>query len=221
MAHPKAEDILGQFSFLEAYGKTLDVPEGFMVIRDGDAAGSMFFILEGLVEVTKDERLLAVLEPGEVFGEMSLVDGRPRSANVAALQPTQLIRIDRDDFEEAGVQNLDLLRFMMEVMANRIRNTNALAAAFAPARQSEIVESFKKAEVADDPSTVFASADAALIGAKSGAAHSDGKSAERVGAHAAAKSDGDAKPSESAGKPASEKRHSATDASPRNTERRW
>ena len=104
VAHPKAKEILGQFGFLADYGRQMEVPEGFVVIRDGDAAGSMFFILDGLVEVTKDERLLAVLEPGEVFGEMSLVDGRPRSANVAALQATQLIRIDRDEFEQAGSQ---------------------------------------------------------------------------------------------------------------------
>jgi len=102
VAHPKAEEILGQFSFLGEYGRRMEVPEGFVVIRDGDGAGSMFFILEGLVEVTKEERLLAVLEPGEVFGEMSMVDGRPRSANVAALQPTQLIRIDRDGLLVAG-----------------------------------------------------------------------------------------------------------------------
>lgn len=135
MSQTKAEDILERFPFLTDYGRELEVPEGFVIIKDGDAAGSMFFIRDGLVEVTKDERLLAVLEPGEVFGEMSLVDGRPRSANVAALQPSALLRIDRSAFESAGAKNLDLLRFMMEVMSTRIRNTNALAAAFAPARE--------------------------------------------------------------------------------------
>jgi len=201
VTHPKAEEILGQFGFLSEYGRRMEVPEGFVVIRDGDGAGSMFFILDGLVEVTKDERLLAVLEPGEVFGEMSMVDGRPRSANVAALQPTQLIRIDRDDFEEAGAQNLELLRFMMEIMANRIRNTNALAAAFAPARHGlDLVEPQNppKADNEDSPvEMALTSADAALVGGAD-------KSAEPKS--------GDAP-----------KRPTSTEPvrNPRNTERRW
>lgn len=200
MAHPKADEILGQFGFLSEYGRRMEVPEGFVVIRDGDDAGSMFFILDGLVEVTKDERLLAVLEPGEVFGEMSMVDGRPRSANVAALQPTELIRIDRNDFDEAGAQNLELLRFMMEIMANRIRNTNALAAAFAPARHGvELVEHQTAPKAAED--AALSAADAALVGASAA---------------------GDRRPT--AEKTSASKRPASTpvaDRNPRNTERRW
>jgi len=142
---------------------------------------------------------------GEGFGERSLVDGRPRGANVAALQPTQLIRIDRDDFEEAGMRNLELLRFRMEIMAKRIRNTNALAAAFAPARVGgELAESLKADAPAATPTAeaVFTSADAALVGAPAAAAP------ETTGGPAA---------QAAAEKPVK----GASPSGPRNTERRW
>jgi CRP-like cAMP-binding protein len=77
---------------------------GETIFREGDEANAMYVVLAGEMEVTKKSRgavdaRVAVLGPGDWFGEMSIVDIQPRSATVRALAPGRLIRVTAADLD--------------------------------------------------------------------------------------------------------------------------
>ncbi len=74
--------------------------EGVEVIREGDGGDFMLIVVEGRIEVRKQDRwntpqLIAAIEPGRVLGEMSMIDGEPRFATCVAAQPTLVAVLDR------------------------------------------------------------------------------------------------------------------------------
>ncbi len=84
---------------------TVVKPEvGETIFREGDEASAMYVVLAGEMEITKKSRAavdarVAVLGPGDWFGEMSIVDIQPRSATVRALASGRLIRITASDLD--------------------------------------------------------------------------------------------------------------------------
>jgi CRP-like cAMP-binding protein len=77
---------------------------GETIFREGDDANAMYVVLAGEMEVTKKshgnvEARVAVLGPGDWFGEMSIVDIQPRSATVRALAPGRLLRFTAADLD--------------------------------------------------------------------------------------------------------------------------
>ena len=79
-------------------------PVGATLFREGEDANAMFVVISGEVEVLKKskratEARVAVLGPGDWFGEMSIVDIQPRSATVRALAPSRLLRISSADLD--------------------------------------------------------------------------------------------------------------------------
>ena len=76
---------------------------GNLIFLEESEGKNLFFVVEGSVKVTrlsKDGRevILAMLNAGDFFGEMSLLDGEARSANVIALEKTEVLSLNRDDF---------------------------------------------------------------------------------------------------------------------------
>ncbi len=80
------------------------VEPGDEIIAQGDVGDSFYIIFSGRVKVTRwysgSERLLNVLGPGDYFGEEALLFDRPRSARIVAIEPVELLRLDRDAFLE-------------------------------------------------------------------------------------------------------------------------
>lgn len=74
-------------------------PAGSRVIQEGDHGDHMFLIVEGEVLVQRGGVALKKLGPKEFFGEMSIIDGEPRSASVIAQQDCLFLRIDKGDFQ--------------------------------------------------------------------------------------------------------------------------
>src|SRR5215210_8993131 len=70
--------------------KTVSVPAGQLVLREGDSGDSLYIVLDGELEVTKRQSsqdvLLALYKPTQFFGEMALLEQAPRSASVRTLQ---------------------------------------------------------------------------------------------------------------------------------------
>lgn len=80
-------------------------PEGTQIITEGDEGDSVFFIISGKVKVTLygeegREIVLAVLGDGDMFGEMSIIDDKPRSANVEAVTDLECLVIGKSGFLE-------------------------------------------------------------------------------------------------------------------------
>jgi len=115
--------------FMEVYRAA----DGMEVIREGDGGDFMLILVEGRVEVRKQDRwntpqLIAAIEPGRVLGEMSMIDGEPRFATCVAVQPTLVAVLDRASLARIIVeQPLIGAKFMMELvlmLSQRLRATS-------------------------------------------------------------------------------------------------
>jgi CRP/FNR family transcriptional regulator, cyclic AMP receptor protein len=135
---PRHHDILRRvwlFSGLEA--KELAQLGGLAVVRryrpretvvtQGDDSGDLFVVLSGRLKVTWNdaeggEVLLSILEAGDVFGEIALLDDRPRSASVTAMEGGELLVVERRGFRALLVSVPTLAVNLLLVMARRMRN---------------------------------------------------------------------------------------------------
>lgn len=72
--------------------------QGTTVIREGDPGATLFVIVDGMADVSRGGRTLATLSPGEFFGEVSLLDGGPRTASIVAQTPLTAVRLFRAPF---------------------------------------------------------------------------------------------------------------------------
>lgn len=78
----------------------VEIPAGEVLIRQGSAgARESFVIVSGEAAVEIDGRIVATVGPGELVGEMAMIDGRPRSATVVALTPMTLLVIGPGQFQ--------------------------------------------------------------------------------------------------------------------------
>ena len=86
--------------------RTWELERGATLFTEGAAAQSAFVVLRGAVEVTRergDRRLrLATLGPGRMLGELSLIDGGPRTASCAAVEPALVLEIEHDVVRKAS-----------------------------------------------------------------------------------------------------------------------
>ena len=106
---------------------TLKVRE--VLFHAGDPGEGCYLLREGVVKaavVAKDgqERLLAVLGPGALIGELSLIDGEPRSATISALKPSQLLHLPAGVFYRLADSNPLVYREALKILARRLRETN-------------------------------------------------------------------------------------------------
>lgn len=71
---------------------------GDTIIREGELGDTLYFVVEGTVQVIKAGQVVAELRERDVFGELALLDPEPRSASVVATEETTLLCLGRDDF---------------------------------------------------------------------------------------------------------------------------
>ena len=100
----------------------------------GDSGDGCYRLERGLLKVVitsarGDERILAILGPGEIAGELAIIDGRPRSASVFAVRDCELSFISRKDFEEYTRQHPEICSYLVSVLAARLRETDEALAA--------------------------------------------------------------------------------------------
>lgn len=122
-----------------------------------DAGDGCYRVEDGLLKVTMvsrsgAERILAFLGPGAIVGELSVMDGLPRSASVAAVRDSALSFLSRPAFEEFAQEHAGIYKSLVAVVAARLRDTDAVIAAgsFLPLRGRlaatllELAENFGK-----------------------------------------------------------------------------
>jgi CRP/FNR family transcriptional regulator, cyclic AMP receptor protein len=124
----------GMSAQLFARAKTCHLNAGDTLFSAGDAGDGCYRLEEGLLKVVitsprGEERILAILGPGEIAGELSIVDRQPRSASVIAVKDCKLSFISQKNFEECTKQNPDTYRYLVNVLASRLRETNQAVAA--------------------------------------------------------------------------------------------
>lgn len=99
---------------------------GEVIIREGDTGNTFFQLLEGRVGVFKnydkaDEVQVAVIEPGQYFGEMAVIETYPRSSTVVAIGDVKVVEIPAEALNEYFTQNPDKILSIMEVFGSRIK----------------------------------------------------------------------------------------------------
>lgn len=80
-----------QLTTIASLSTEVTLPAGSVLCRRGERGREAFVLVEGSVAVSVDDQAVAVLGPGAVFGEMSLLDGKPRVATVTATSPVSVL----------------------------------------------------------------------------------------------------------------------------------
>ncbi len=109
-------------------GKLKKYRPGEMVF-DGDSAGNaLYIVIAGVVKIFAQagikKKTLAYLNPGEFFGEMSLIDLKPRSASSVALEECELMVIEKKDFNALISKDTDLIFYILKTLTIRLRNAD-------------------------------------------------------------------------------------------------
>ena len=94
---------------------------GQVIVKEGDPGLGFFLITHGRVVVSHHDHTIRDLGPGEFFGEMALMEERPRSATVTARERTSCLQLVRWDFRALLKQHPDLAVQMLEVVVQRLR----------------------------------------------------------------------------------------------------
>jgi CRP/FNR family cyclic AMP-dependent transcriptional regulator len=105
-----------------------------IIFRKNDDGGSLMVVVSGRVKIGSvshngTEVLLNIIERGEVFGEMALLDGKPRSADAIAATKTELISLHRSDYLPVLYKNPEAVGQMTSILCDRIRQTSAFVEA--------------------------------------------------------------------------------------------
>src|SRR2546423_15399464 len=119
--------------------REIDFEGSTHIFRKGDAGTSMFIIAEGKVRISKmvpgiGEESLAILEKGQYFGEMSLIEDGPRSADAIAHSSCKLYQLERDRLDQVMFTDKELAYVLLwtfvRTLSARLRETNDKIRAF-------------------------------------------------------------------------------------------
>lgn len=114
---------------LQAHASEQLIGRGQTIFAKGDMGTSLFAILEGQVKVVSfsmqgKNAVLNFLGPGDIFGEIALLDGGARTADVTAVTNCKLMVIDRRDFLPLIHSKPDIAQKLIEILCARLRNTS-------------------------------------------------------------------------------------------------
>jgi CRP-like cAMP-binding protein len=119
----------GDFESLGQLTTRRHFPKDAVVFFENDEGDSFFMILEGRIKVTilgddGREVILSMLAAGDFFGEMALLDDEPRSATAIAVEDTDLLSLQRSDFEGVVAAKTSISAALIKVLSARLRRAN-------------------------------------------------------------------------------------------------
>ena len=99
------------------------------ILREGEKSDALYIVAAGKVKVVLStdggkEVILAIIGKGEFFGEMAMIDEQPRSADVVAMEPTQILVIGKSDFINCLAHNPQMAFRIMQGLIQRLRNAD-------------------------------------------------------------------------------------------------
>jgi CRP-like cAMP-binding protein len=110
-----------QIRLVAESGREYKYKVGTTIVEDGSVGVGFYMVLNGRVEVRKGPRVLARLSNGQFFGEMSLIDREPRSADVLAVQPTECFTLSTQVFYALIRQHPELALLVLKELVKRLR----------------------------------------------------------------------------------------------------
>ncbi|MFT4101273.1 MAG: Crp/Fnr family transcriptional regulator [Burkholderiaceae bacterium] len=119
----------GQLDQLAAGSVRKNYPRARTIVSEGEPSQSLYILLSGRAKVQRSdsegkEVILAVIGPGEFFGEMSLIDDAPRSASVITIESSDFMAINKDSFKAMLIQSPDIGMQIMKGLVRRLREAD-------------------------------------------------------------------------------------------------
>ena len=99
----------------------LEVPAERVIARQGEIGTGFFVIASGAVRVVRGGEVVAHLGPGDFFGELSILDGQPRIAQVVSTEPTVCLALASWDFEAVVAEQPSVALAILRELAGRLR----------------------------------------------------------------------------------------------------
>ncbi|MBS1190469.1 MAG: Cyclic nucleotide-binding:Bacterial regulatory protein, Crp [Rhodocyclaceae bacterium] len=102
---------------------------GEFIVREGESTDFLYILLSGRAKVTNSDEegkeiILAILGPGEFFGEMGLIDESPRSADVVAQEACELLVLGAAEFQRCWRENFPVAKKLMQILVGRLRDAD-------------------------------------------------------------------------------------------------
>jgi CRP-like cAMP-binding protein len=130
--------------------RMVDVRAGKVIFSEGDPGTETFILISGAVEISKRTSLstsktLITLKPGDIFGEMAIIEQMPRSATAIAVKDSRLLSLDESLFFQMIEKNPDFAVKVVKILCERIRRTNATIQQLSSAnRETRIIQGLKE-----------------------------------------------------------------------------
>lgn len=107
---------------------------GSVLVREGDRGHEMFVVRSGRVRISKEisgaSRPLAVLGPGEFFGEMAILNGKPRTATATAIEDVSCLVIEAESLEAMLAKNSEIALRLIKKLSRRLASADQLVEIF-------------------------------------------------------------------------------------------
>jgi len=117
---------MSEEALFQRLGKTF--PPGTVLFKEGEMGREMFVIQAGKVKITKnvrgEEQMLAMLPAGEFFGEMAILNNKPRSATATVVEESKVLVIDPKTFESMLKNNVEIAVRMIKKLAQRLQEAD-------------------------------------------------------------------------------------------------
>jgi CRP/FNR family transcriptional regulator, cyclic AMP receptor protein len=95
---------------------------GAVIVREGGRTKTLFVILEGTARVVRNDRTIARRSAGDVIGEISMIDQRPRAASVIADTPMTCLMLDHDDLRQLVASDPQVAWSLLQTLAGLLRD---------------------------------------------------------------------------------------------------
>jgi CRP-like cAMP-binding protein len=112
--------------FLMHQTDIVSLPVGHTLFNEGDTGEAMYVLMAGRVDVMIRGKIVETMQPGDIAGEMAIIDNAPRAATLVAREDCNFIAINQQKFRELTLQNPDFALHLMKAMAQRLRDLGKL-----------------------------------------------------------------------------------------------
>lgn len=121
-----------QLSHLAAIAQAVSVAAGQRVYQQSDPSDALYIVMTGKIELQQGDKPVVALEPEESFGIWALFDIQPRMFTAVAAEPSELLRIDREDFVDLLSDHVSISQAVIQRLAAKLRGLAERVASAGP-----------------------------------------------------------------------------------------